>query len=63
MSYTKDTEFKLVRTKHIISIYEGARGQDVLDDMKHVPFEARLTSWETDGDELILTFFEEKTGQ
>lgn len=62
MGYTKDLELKLVRTKHIVSAYQDTRAQDLLEYIKHVPFEAILTSWDTDGDELIMTFIEEKTG-
>ena len=63
MSYTKDVEFQVSRTRHIISIYKGDRAQDLLSDVKHLPFEAHLLEWEEDADELILTFIEEKSVQ
>lgn len=63
LSYTKEQELQVLRTKHIVSFYKGDRAQDVLNSMKHVPFESRVLSWEEDGDEFIINFIEEKSVQ
>lgn len=60
MAYKRTSEVKLVRVKHEVSFYEGARALDLLDSLKHVPAEAKLVDFNEEGLTYTLVFQEEK---
>jgi hypothetical protein len=46
MSYSKSLEMRIVRTKHVVSFYNGTCASDLLKDLGQVPKEAKVIKFE-----------------
>lgn len=62
MSYAKNIEIKIIRTKHEITFSNNTRVIDILEDLKKIPLEAKLVDFYTTDEDFqhVIVFEEEK---
>jgi hypothetical protein len=60
MGYTKEYTTRIIKTVHKIDFTEGSRALDIMDILKNVPKEAKLTGLMEEDGSYIMEFVEEK---